>query len=149
LFGNIAILRGKILIDLNNSLVRPGFEFETSALSLAEMRDQVPAAFVVRAFSTLAQEALEIDKSELESRGISAFIASDHENARAVVESLARDLGLTPVNAGPLRNGRLLESAGDLIRYLIGGTGLGPLATLNVAVLSATTATRFGGRRES
>jgi 8-hydroxy-5-deazaflavin:NADPH oxidoreductase len=149
-FGNISLLRGKILIDLNNSVIPPGFQFETAALSLAEtLRDQAPGTFVVKAFNTLAQEALEVEKSELESRGVSTFLASDHEKARTVVESLALDLGLTPVNAGPLRNARLLESAGDLIRYLIGGTGLGPLATLNVALLSPAKATRFGGRRTS
>src|SRR5579864_8272833 len=111
-FGDMSALRGKILMDLNNSVIPPGFQFETSAISLAEtLRDQAPGAFVVKAFNTLAQEALEVDKSELESRGVSTFIAGDDEKARAVVESLARDLGLTPVNAGPLRNARLLESA--------------------------------------
>lgn len=149
-FGDISVLRGKILIDLNNSVIPPGFQFETSAISHAEMlQDQAPGALVVKAFNTLAQEALEVEKAELEGRGVSTFIASDDEKARTAVESLARDLGLNPVNAGPLRNARLLESAGDLIRYLIGGAGLGPLATLNVAVLSSAKALRFGGRRQS
>jgi predicted dinucleotide-binding enzyme len=149
-FGDISVIRGKILIDLNNSVIPSGFQFEAAAISLAEtLRDQAPGAFAVKAFNTLAQEALEVEKSELEGKGVSTFVASDDEKARKVVESLARDLGLNPVNAGPLRNARLLESAGDLIRYLIGGTGLGPLATLNVTLLSPARASRFGGRRKS
>src|SRR5262249_8480603 len=149
--SDISALRGKILIDLNNVAIPPGFQFEPQPESLAEkLQRQAPDARVVKAFNMLAQEGFEADRAELRSKGVSALSATDDPNARAVVEGLARNLGLNPINAGPLRNARLLESAADLVRYLIGGAALGPLATLSVPTLSRGSAeSRFGGRRQS
>lgn len=149
--SDASVLRGKVLIDLNNVAIPAGFRFERQAESLAEsLQRQVPDAKVVKAFNMLAQEVFEVDRAELRGKNVSALIATDDSHARAVVEVLARDLGLSPVNAGPLRNALLLESAADLVRYLIRGAGMGPLATLSVPRLNPGAAqSRFGGRRLS
>jgi predicted dinucleotide-binding enzyme len=42
------------------------------------------------------------------------FIASDDDEAKAVVSRLASDGGLRPVDAGPLRRARELEALGYL-----------------------------------
>ncbi|MBV9763207.1 MAG: SRPBCC family protein [Acidobacteriaceae bacterium] len=105
---------------------------------------------MAKAFNMLPQEVFEIERAELQDKRVSVLIATDHQDARIAVEILAHDLGLNPVNAGPLRNARLLESAADLVRYLIARTGPGPLAILSVPLLtSATGSSRFGGRRPS
>ena len=148
--GDYGVLDGKTFIDLNNRAIPPHFQFEMSAVSLAEdLQQQVPAAKVVKAFNMLAQEVFEIDRAALHANSVSVLVATDHADARTAVEVLVRDLGLNPINAGPLRNARLLESAADLVRYLISGAGLGPLATLSVPRLTGANPVRFGGRRPS
>lgn len=87
--------------------------------------------------------------ADLHLRGVTAFIATDHSGARDAACVLARDLGLHPMGMGQLRNARIVEPLGDVIRYLILGTGLGRYATLKVDVLHlapASQAGRFGGR---
>lgn len=149
--GDIALLDGKVLIDPNNRAIPAGaFEFVSPPQSLAEqLQSWAPKAYVVKAFNTMAQEIFEQPREVLRDAGVSTFLASDHDEARQTVASLARDLGLEPVNVGPLRNARMVESLGDLIRYLILGTKLGPFAVLKVEVLPAIDTGKFGGRRPS
>ena len=42
------------------------------------------------------------------------FIAGDDDEAKATVAQLARDTGLRPIDAGPLKRARELEAAGLL-----------------------------------
>jgi predicted dinucleotide-binding enzyme len=149
--GDRDVLHGKPLVDLNNRAIPSDFQFEMSPISLAEaLQTQAPNAKVVKAFNMLAQEVFEIERAELQDKRVSVLIATDDTDARAAVEILTRDLGMTPINGGPLRNARLLESAADLVRYLIAGASLGPLTTLSVPPLtSSAELSRFGGRRTS
>jgi 8-hydroxy-5-deazaflavin:NADPH oxidoreductase len=148
--ADITAFDGKVVIDLNNHSIPNGFAFEPVVLSLAErLQAELPKAHVVKAFNTMAQEVFDTSADELVSAKVAAYIATDHEPARKAVEALARDLHLTPINAGPLRNARLLESAGDLIRFLIMRAGMGPMATFSIAVLPPATRHRFGDRTPS
>lgn len=149
--GDISALDGKVVIDPNNWPVPEGrFDFAPIAQSLAErLQAWLPSAQVVKCFNTMAQELFEMPVDELQTRKVSAFIASDHANARDTVAALARDLGLAPVDMGLLRNARIVEPLGDVIRYLILGAGLGPYATLKVDVLEPAKTGRFGGRHAS
>lgn len=149
--GDVGILDGKVVIDPNNwAIPAGGFEFVTIQESLAErLQGLLPRARVVKAFNTMAQELFEQPLEALRAHGVAAFLASDHDSARETVASLARDLGLVPIDIGPLRNARIAESLGDLIRYLILGAKLGPYATLKVDVMPAMDTGRFGGRRPS
>jgi len=148
---DLSVLDGKVVIDPNNWPVPAGgFDFAPIEQSLAEkLQTMLPRARVVKCFNTMAQELFEMPVNVLRVKGVSAFIATDDEDARQTVVQLAADLGLTPINMGPLRNARLVEPLGDVIRYLILGAGLGPWATLKVDVLEAATTGRFGGRRAS
>lgn len=149
--GDISALDGKVVIDPNNWPVPEGkFDFAPVSQSLAErLQSWLPSAQVVKCFNTMAQELFEMPLAELRTQKVSAFIASDHVDARDTVAALARDLGLAPVDMGPLRNARIVEPLGDAIRYLILGAGLGPYATLKVDVLEAAETGRFGGRHAS
>jgi predicted dinucleotide-binding enzyme len=149
--GDISALDGKVVIDPNNWPVPEGrFDFAPIAQSLAErLQAWLPATQVVKCFNTMAQELFEMPVDELRAQKVSAFIACDHAEARDTVAALARDLGLAPVNMGPLRNARIVEPLGDVIRYLILGAGLGPYATLKVDVLQPAETGCFGGRHAS
>ncbi|NDZ17000.1 F420-dependent NADP oxidoreductase [Variovorax sp. WS11] len=149
--GDISALDGKVVIDPNNWPVPEGkFDFAPIAQSLAErLQAWLPSAQVVKCFNTMAQELFEMPVDELRAQKVSAFIASDHAGARDTVAALTRDLGLAPVDMGPLRNARIVEPLGDVIRYLILGAGLGPYATLKVDVLQPAETGRFGGRHAS
>ncbi|VTU39632.1 2-dehydropantoate 2-reductase [Variovorax sp. PBL-H6] len=149
--GDISALDGKVVIDPNNWPIPEGkFDFAPVAQSLAEkLQAWLPRSRVVKCFNTMAQELFEMPVAELRAQKVSAFIASDFADAREAVVGLARDLGLAPVDMGPLRNARIVEPLGDVIRYLILGAGLGPYTTLKVDVLEPAEAGRFGGRHAS
>jgi 8-hydroxy-5-deazaflavin:NADPH oxidoreductase len=145
-----AILKGKILIDLNNWAIPEGFAYEPIAKSLAEtLVEQVPQAIIVKAFNTMAQEVFEIPKAELQPQQVSVFVASDDETAKQTVMQLAADIGFNPIDSGGLRNARLLEGLGDFIRFIIIGQQQGGYATISVNVLPEAQSSRLGGRQAS
>jgi predicted dinucleotide-binding enzyme len=76
-------------------------------------------------------------------------MAGNSREAKQQVAALASELGFTPVDAGPLENTRLVETMGDMIRYLIAGTKLGSTTALSVQVLPTTNTKRLGGRVDS
>jgi len=57
---------------------------------------------------------------------LTAFVAGDDASARATVLGLARDIGFDAVDAGPLKNARLLEPLASLNIQLGYVLGLGP-----------------------
>ena len=151
LLSSISALDNKIVIDLNNRSIPPGFEYDPIAgPSLVEqVAADVPKARVVKAFNTLAQEVFEHDHHTLRTESVSVYVSSDDASARATVMGLASDLGFVPVDCGRLRNARLLESLADLVRLLIIDQKRGPYMTINVRHLSAITNPRLGGRQPS
>lgn len=150
LLSDPAVLTGKVIIDCNNWEIPADFAYPPIVESLAEQLAQdAPQAFVVKAFNTMAQEVFELSPSPLQDHRVSVFVAGDAAPAKATVMNLAAELGFVPVDAGGLRNARLLEGLGDLIRYLIIGQKLGSYATLSLQVLPAAETERLGGRQAS
>lgn len=142
------ILDGKLLIDCNNFDIPVEFAYEPIAYSLAEtLADQVPNAKVVKAFNTMAQEVFELSPQPLEQHNISVFLAGNDAMAKQTVAQLAQEIGFNPLDCGPLRQARLLESLGDFIRLMIICQGMGPYATLSVQTLPPAAQTRLGGRQ--
>jgi 8-hydroxy-5-deazaflavin:NADPH oxidoreductase len=147
---SIAVLQGKILIDLNNWAIPEGFAYEPIAISLAEtLAKQVPEAIVVKAFNTMAQEVFEIPKAELQKQQVSVFVASDDAISRQTVMQLAAEIGFNSIDSGVLRNARMLEGLGDFIRFIIIGQQQGGYATISVNVLPEAQSSRLGGRQAS
>lgn len=148
---DLSVFDRKVVIDPNNWPIPSGkFDFAPITQSLAEkLQTALPNSSVVKCFNTMAQELFEMPVEALRLKQVSAFIATDDDGARNKVAQLVSDLGLVPIDMGPLRNARLVEPLGDVIRYLILGAGLGPWATLKVDVLEPATTGRFGGRRAS
>ena len=150
LLSDLATIAGKVVIDLNNRPIYEGLEFEPVTESYTEeLQRDAPDARLVKAFNMFAQELFEHDASTIASYGVSLFMAGDDPAAKADVGRLGADLGFTPIDVGPLRNSRLVETMGDAIRYLIIGSGLGGFATLSVRALPKADASRLGGRQTS
>ena len=72
-----------------------------------ELQKKLPRARVVKAFNTVF--AQHMDTGRIGDQRLSAFVAGDDAQAKATVLALAEDIGFDPVDAGPLRNARLLE----------------------------------------
>lgn len=112
-------LDGKIVIDLNwppTRVADDGYYENLAAVSVAERIQKLrPKAMVVKAFGTMASNV--IDNPHVAGGPVTAPIASDHRQAKEAVARLAAELGLDPVDAGPLRMARHLESL--MMLYMI------------------------------
>lgn len=150
MISDVSLIHGKTVIDLNNRPIFDGLKFEPVTQSLTELlQADAPNTHVVKAFNMFAQELYEHDAATIASHDVSLFMAGNSREAKQEVAALASELGFTPVDAGPLENTRLVETMGDMIRYLIAGTKLGSTAALSVQVLPTTNTKRLGGRVDS
>ncbi len=121
-------LTGKIVVDATNALdakMNLALGYTTSAAE--ELQKKLPGARVVKAFNTVF--AQHMDTGKVGSTSLSGFVAGDDADAKQVVTALLQDIGFETVDAGPLRNARLLEPLGYLniqLGYVLGlGTNIG------------------------
>lgn len=119
---------GKPVADASNALnseMQLGVGPDTSAAE--ELQKKLPGAKVVKAFNTVF--SANMDSGKVNGEAISAFLAGDDAAAKSTLSRLASDIGFDAVDAGPLRNARLLEAVGILniqLGYVVGmGTGIG------------------------
>jgi predicted dinucleotide-binding enzyme len=119
---------GKIVVDVTNALTADhqlALGFTTSGAE--ELQRKAPSAKVVKSFNTVFAQRMETGR--VKGQPLSLLMASDHAPAKAAVAALGRDIGFDPIDAGPLRNARWLESLGYLniqLGYVLGmGTEIG------------------------
>ena len=106
-------LDGKVLVDVTNVLdsdMNLALGFTTSGAE--ELQGRARKSHVVKAFNTVF--AQHMDTGRLADQPLTVFVAGDDQAARSDVLELARAIGFDPVDAGPLRNARLLEPLGYL-----------------------------------
>jgi predicted dinucleotide-binding enzyme len=116
-------LDGKVVIDITNPVDPQTFQpLNVEAGSAAqEIAQKVPGAKVAEAFNTtFAGTLLE---GEVAGQPLDVFVASDDDDAKAVLRELAKDAGLRVVDAGPLAVARQLEGAGYLHMAIQGELG--------------------------
>jgi predicted dinucleotide-binding enzyme len=119
-----ASVDGKPLVDATNALTKDmqlAVGFTTSGAE--ELQKKAPKAKVVKAFNTVF--AGQMDSGRTEGGQVSAFAAGDDAGAKGTVLQLARDIGFDAVDAGPLRNARMLEALGYLNIQLGFAVGMG------------------------
>ena len=107
---NLGNLDGKILIDVSMPFRQgdDGYPMHLLETSSAEMiQAWNPGAKVVKAFATMGSQI--IDDPDEAGGPVSIPIASDHKDAKEEVAQIAADLGLDPVDFGPLRMSRDIE----------------------------------------
>ena len=94
-----------------------------------EIATLLPGASVVKAFNTIFAQHYAGDLT-IDGKPLQTFVAADDETARERVKVLAKDIGLAPVDAGPLKNARYLEPIGFMniqFGYVLGhGTDIAP-----------------------
>lgn len=115
---------GKVLVDVTNAVDESSglaLGFDTSGAE--ELQKKAPSAKVVKAFNTVFAEHM--DDGHVDGEQLSAMIAADDPDAKAAVMDLARSIGFDAVDAGPLRNARLLEPMGVQNIQLGYGLGMG------------------------
>jgi 8-hydroxy-5-deazaflavin:NADPH oxidoreductase len=99
---------GKIIVDCTNGI---GAGLMLTAPSGTSSPEQLaalaPGARIVRAFNQQGAETLR-DATFDDLRAVS-FVASDDDEARAIVLALSNDVGLDSIDAGPLATARLLD----------------------------------------
>lgn len=107
---------GKIVIDGRER--RPGERTNPAA---------VPAgARLVRAFFEVPEEAFDLcDAVPLCEYGAPFFLCGDDAEAKAIVASLAEQIGFAPVDCGPLCNAHVVGALGGAIRMLAERDALG------------------------
>lgn len=118
-------LDGKVVVDATNALdaqMNLALGYSTSAAE--ELQKQAPAARVVKAFNTVF--AAQMETGKLGAHTVSTFVAGDNPEAKQTVLALAQDLGFDAIDAGPLKNARLLEPLGYLNIQLGFVIGMGP-----------------------
>lgn len=143
-----ASLAGKTVIDCGNQPTPAAGQSELTTTSAAEeLSQQLPGAYVVKAFNTLPQEVFELCPDAVRPYKAAVFVAGDEEAARQAVLDLARSMGFRAVDCGDLYQSQVLEAAGQLVRLVIRAEGLGVnFAIVRPSPLSSPT---LGGRQPS
>ena len=121
-------VEGKTLIDVTNAIdanMSLAVGFSTSGAE--ELQRKLPKARVVKAFNTVF--AQHMDTGRLGDQRLTAFVAADDAEAKKRVLELAGEIGFDAVDAGPLKNARLIEPFAYLniqLGYVLGmGTQIG------------------------
>jgi predicted dinucleotide-binding enzyme len=114
-------LSGKVVVDITNPVNETSDDLVTPPDSSAaqELASSAAGASVVKAFNTTFANTL--TQGAVSGQPLDVFIAGDDEDAKAKVAQLAKDGGLRPVDAGPLKRARELEAAG-LLHMSVQGT---------------------------
>jgi predicted dinucleotide-binding enzyme len=102
------LLVGKTVIDATNAIdanMNLAVGFTTSGAE--ELQKKLPHSAVVKAFNTVFSPHM--DTGHLSDQVLTAFVATDDLPAKRTVLELARDIGFDAVDAGPLKNARMLE----------------------------------------
>lgn len=107
---NLGKLDGKIVIDVSLPIrqAEDGYlesMVETSSAQMIQAWN--PGARVVK--TVLAGSNVIDDPMSLGQR-VTTFVAADDRNAKEIAARLAADLGLAPLDAGPLRNAKAIEA---------------------------------------
>ena len=127
-------LDGKIVVDITNPVDVDSFDGlvtpddSSAAEELAKLAPD--GARLVKAFNTTFAGTLLA--GEVSGQPLDVFIAGDDADAKETVAGLARDGGLNPIDAGPLRRARELERLGFLHMALQDDLGTGYGSTIKV-----------------
>jgi predicted dinucleotide-binding enzyme len=127
-------LKGKIIIDCTNP-IKPdlsGLEVGLNTSAGEEIARRAPGARVVKAFNTVFAEVYHSETRLSGTRVPSMFYCGDDEDAKSVVSKLIREVGFTPVDAGPLKSARYLEPLAMLMIQLGYIQGMGTGIALNL-----------------
>lgn len=101
-------LAGVVVIDCTNA-VEPGMtlKYGHTTSSAEELQKRIPRAHVFKSFN--AQGAENLARPEYDGVRASNFFCGDDTEGRKIVHRLVEDIGFEAIDAGPLKNARLVE----------------------------------------
>ena len=121
-------LTGKIIIDATNPIemtpagLAAGLTIGYTTSAAEEIAKWAPGALVVKAFNNIGASCFE--NLQFGSQTATAFICGDDLEAKKIVTNVAQDIGFEVIDAGDLKQARLLEPLGMLwIHLAYSGTG--------------------------
>lgn len=118
-------LAGKVVIDATNPL-KPdlsGLAIGHTTSAAETISGWAKGAKVVKCFNTIGAEHM--GNPKVAGQSATMFLCGDDASAKKTAERLAQELGFEPIDAGPLRQARLLESLAMLWISLAHQQGLG------------------------
>lgn len=127
-------IQDKIIIDCTNP-VKPdlsGLSIGLTTSAGEEIAKLVPGSRVVKAFNTAFAEIYHAETRLFGSRMSTMLYCGDDEDAKSVVSQLIRETGFEPLDAGPLKSARYLESLAMLMIQLGRVQGMGPNIALSL-----------------
>jgi len=110
---------GTIVVDCTNPLrwdAGPVHTPPPEGSMTAHLTKRFPTLRLIKAFNTFGAEFH--DRPELGTSAADLYVAGDDADAKQAISDLARTLGYTPVDTGPLRNAAHLESLAILWIHL-------------------------------
>jgi hypothetical protein len=106
--GEVGSLAGKVVIDCTNAVERGmTLKYGHTTSSAEELQKHIPQARVFKSFN--AQGAENLARPEYPAGRATNFFCGDDADGRNLVKQLVEDVGFDAVDAGPLKNARLLE----------------------------------------
>lgn len=119
-------LRDKILIDCTNPLAPDlkSLVLGTTTSAAETIANWARTNRIVKAFNTIG--AMNYGNAQFGTERADGFYCGDDQDAKTVLKPLIEDIGLNPVDVGPLRNARALESLALLWIDLAVIQGQGP-----------------------
>lgn len=125
LLAELGDLGGRPVIDCSNAL-KPdlsGLVLSGDTSAAEQIAGWAPSGKVVKAFNTVSSATM--NQPVYQGQSASLFYCGDDKEAKAVVRQLIADLDFEPVDAGPLRLARYLESLAMLYIHLAVREGWG------------------------
>lgn len=119
-------LKNKIIVDCTNPLLPDlsGLAIGHTTSAGEQVAQWAAGTRVVKAFNTTG--AGNMANPRYSDSGITMCLAGDDHAAKSTVMRLAEELGFEPLDAGPLKNARLLEAFAMLWIFLAVKQELGP-----------------------
>ena len=128
-------LTGKIIIDATNPIemtpagLAAGLTIGYTTSAAEEIAKWASGALVVKAFNNIGASCFE--NLQFGSQTATAFICGDDLEAKKIVTNVAQDIGFEVIDAGDLKQARLLEPLGMLWIHLA-FSGMGQDFSINL-----------------
>lgn len=124
---NAGDLGGKIVVDIANPLTQDmsGLTVGHVTSFAEELAKEFPEARVVKAFNTVFAQIWRRGPDFGGGHRATTFYCGDDKDAKHTIRALIDTMGFDAIDAGPLKNARLLEPLAMLTIYLGYSAGLG------------------------
>lgn len=128
--ASVGVLAGKTIIDATNPVVmtpdglREGLVLGHTTSGAEQIAQWAPDAHVVKAFNTTGWQNMA--NPTYSGKPLTMMLCGDEQETKTTVADLARDVGFSPADVGPLKSARYLEAMAMLWIDMAVIQGAGP-----------------------